>query len=918
MGQAIVDVVKVTADVGRAAVDVGRSIADVGKPIVDVGRETVDTDKAIGAAILVESRAVKVGPLLVSTLAEAGVEHSEEVKGEEEAAAAEVESTGEHDSPYCVVFEIDEYSPNYKLPPPDPSVTKFEDEVISRQTEKERDSCLLECKLPVRPAYGKAGKTIVLRTNYFELKLSKANQQLYRYDVSFDPDKKTGDSNTGDKISNGKKRQYMELLLQDPMFGKHCATDYSSIIISNQPLNLSSKTFQRFIVVRWDRYEVPFPATPSPGESTGRRNARQRRRMTLEVKFNQTYTVRELFDFVRSSQPGATYTASKDIVQAMNIVFARAPHFHRQIVKVGQNKFYPFHDRYVGRHDLEQVHELGQTLQALRGAYSSIRLGPSRVLVNINVACGAFFKEGLLSDLMMAVLPHSSDLQNRFKLKQMEKLLKGLRVITTYTKSEEKTAEDKAKTVQKVHTIYSLAEKPRLGANSREVKFSTRDEASGQEQMISVEEYFKSHHNIHLKAPVGPVVNVGSKNEPVYLPPEICYVHGGQPARTILSPAQTAEMIRFAARPPNFIAQSVEGPSLKIFQVSDAEQKDSIGQFGLQQVTQMLTVPARVLPPVPITFNRLVTPIDGQWNLRGVKFYQGARMGKFSGLEIRGQNRQPLTGNFGATFAQVVDELKRYGMQIEDTLRPSNPITVPGPHDSKNWAKIASQVDNALKELAVKGVKWLLVSIPEENSFLYSAIKTPADTKYGIQTVVIQDKNAAKINQSQGQHAGRSDLGLVANLALKFCGKAGGTCWALDRGGLEVVGNDTMLVGLDVTHPSPGSRESAPSVAAIVASVDQQLSSWPGNLCVQKGGQEMVEKLTELMVERLRLWQKKHKNELPKKIIMFRDGVSEGQFSKVLNTEYPSMVKAFDQVYGQRSRHPLVSISVSTTTGSQG
>jgi len=304
--------------------------------------------------------------------------------------------------------------------------------------------------------------------------------------------------------------------------------------------------------------------------------------------------------------------------------------------------------------------------------------------------------------------------------------------------------------------------------------------------------------------------------------------------------------------------------------------------------------------------------------LRGVKFYQGARMGKFSGLEIRGQNRQPLTGNFGAAFALVVDELKRYGMQIEDTLRPSNPITVPGPHDSNNWAKIASQVDNALKELAVKGVKWLLVSIPEENSFLYSAIKTPADTKYGIQTVVIQDKNAAKINQNQGQHAGRSDLGLVANLALKFCGKAGGTCWALDRGGLEVIGNDTMLVGLDVTHPSPGSRESAPSVVAIVANVDQQLSSWPGNLCVQKGRQEMVEKLTELMVERLRLWQKKHKNELPKKIIMFRDGVSEGQFSKVLNTEYPSMVKAFDQVYGQRSRHPLVSISVSTTTGSQG
>jgi hypothetical protein len=213
-----------------------------------------------------------------------------------------------------------------------------------------------------------------------------------------------------------------------------------------------------------------------------------------------------------------------------------------------------------------------------------------------------------------------------------------------------------------------------------------------------------------------------------------------------------------------------------------------------------------------------------------------------------------------------------------------------------------------LKELAAKGVKWLLVSIPEQNGFLYSAIKTLADTKYGIQTVVIQDKNAAKINGH--------DLGLVANLALKFCGKAGGTCWAFYLDDLPEIGKDTMLVGLDVTHPSPGSRESAPSVVAIVASVNEKLSSWPGNLCVQKGGQEMVENLTELMVERLRLWQKRNKM-LPKKIIMFRDGVSEGQFSKVLDTEYPSMLRAFDQVYGQRSKHPRVLISVSSMTCSQ-
>jgi hypothetical protein len=811
---------------------------------------------------------------------------------------------------------LTKYSPNYGIPPPDPAITKFEDEVIRQQREKERHSYLHECKLPVRPAYGKAGKPIVLRTNFFELKLPKADQLFHRYDVSFDPDSK-GDQKASDKISNRKKKRYLELLLQDPIFGNHCATDYSSIIISNQPLDLSGKTFQRFTIVRWERYEDTFSATASD-ESTGRQKALQRRTTVLEVKFGQIYTVNELFNFIQSSQPGATYTALKDVVQAMNIVFARAPNFDSRIAKAGQNKFYPFHDKYIGKHNLEQAYDLGQGLQALRGAYSSIRMGPSRVLVNINVATGAFFNEGLLSDLMAVIIPHPGDRQNSFSLKQMEKLLTGLRVITGHTKLEEKPQKSEkeakgteVKTMQKLHSIYSLARKPRLGGNSREVKFPLTDEGTGKKQMISVEQYFKSHHNIQLNDPLAPVVNVGSAQDPVYLPPELCYVHGGQPAKTVLSPAQTAGMIKFAARPPNLNAESIEGPSLEIFQVSNANKEQSIEQFGLQVVTQMLTVPARVLPSVPITFKQPVIPRNGQWNLRDVKFHRGARMGKFSGLEIRAENRRPQTANFGDTFALVAAELTRYGMQIDETLPPGNFLTIKSPNISKHWSEIAFQVDKALEILAKKGIKWLLVSIPEQNGFLYSAIKTPADTKYGIQTVVIQDKNAAKINQKQGQWAGRNDLALVGNLALKFCGKAGGTCWTLDSSGLALIDNDTMVVGLDVTHPSPSSRRTAPSVVAIVASVDRELSSWPGALRLQKGRQEMVDDLTELMIERLRLWQRKHENQLPKKIIVFRDGVSEGQFSQVLNIEYPCMVEAFDQLYGKRTKHPRVSISVS-------
>ena len=54
-----------------------------------------------------------------------------------------------------------------------------------------------------------------------------------------------------------------------------------------------------------------------------------------------------------------------------------------------------------------------------------------------------------------------------------------------------------------------------------------------------------------------PVVNVGSRQNPSYLPPEVCVVLPGQPASSKLSASQTKEMLRFAVRKPAQNAQSI-------------------------------------------------------------------------------------------------------------------------------------------------------------------------------------------------------------------------------------------------------------------------------------------------------------------------------------------------------------------------
>lgn len=66
-----------------------------------------------------------------------------------------------------------------------------------------------------------------------------------------------------------------------------------------------------------------------------------------------------------------------------------------------------------------------------------------------------------------------------------------------------------------------------------------------------------------------------------------------------------------------------------------------------------------------------------------------------------------------------------------------------------------------------------------------------------------------------------------------------------------------------------------PSIAGVVASVDGHFAQWPASLRLQESRKEMITFLKEMMIERLLRWQTVNKK-LPEKILVYRDGVSEG------------------------------------------
>lgn len=239
--------------------------------------------------------------------------------------------------------------------------------------------------------------------------------------------------------------------------------------------------------------------------------------------------------------------------------------------------------------------------------------------------------------------------------------------------------------------------------------------------------------------------------------------------------------------------------------------------------------------------------------------------------------------------------LAKCGISMGAYLNPSDNFALGQTPQDKDVA-----LDRRFSAASAQGIEILLIILKDTDKWLYSRIKFYGDVKHGVQTICVVEH---KFTKGPGQG------GYFGNLAMKFSIKGGGNSHEIPAKDLDPLGDHTMLVGIDVTHPSPGSKEGAPSIAAVVASIDNSLSQWPGSIMAQTSRVEMVEGLTNMMVDRLQLWRKKQKS-LPEKIIIYRDGVSEGQYRLILDIELPSIQTAFKQLYGDEKKWPKLTIIV--------
>lgn len=285
------------------------------------------------------------------------------------------------------------------------------------------------------------------------------------------------------------------------------------------------------------------------------------------------------------------------------------------------------------------------------------------------------------------------------------------------------------------------------------------------------------------------------------------------------------------------------------------------------------------------------SPRNGTWNMFEKQVREGMALPEkwsFLKLNMNGIPNPKNINQVREAMGRLSIVAKGNGLQFTK-FRDEGEIQIRDPEDQS----LKDYLESSVKDF---GTKLLIVVLPCKHTRLYQAIKRIGDVQAGLQTMCVVSKTFC---EGRGSYYG--------NVALKINLKLGGVNQELHKntlGGIDE--NKTMVVGIDVTHPSPGSSGNCPSVAAMVASVDNRLGQWPAVLSLQRATQstadgqtpgsqlaprqEIVSDMGTMLDTRLRLWYLNHKVSadeglLPENILVYRDGVSEGQYKAVIEEE---------------------------------
>lgn len=705
---------------------------------------------------------------------------------------------------------------------------------------------------PLRPGYGQSGRQISLLGNFFPVRVKCGSQTVYHYDIDINQlrsrDAAGGDEATVPDDLDPFSARYKKLrgkinieVIQEAVrrnsgpgqlfHGVVPVFDGARNLYTTKMLNLDMhKANQESLC----RLQVELDV-----------NGRQER-YAFNVKLASSIDFALLNEYYKRNLSVPPH----DCLQALDIILRYGPTYSG--VPINQSL-------YIRASEDSSRQSIGSGQELAFGYYQSVQAINSGPALVVDRTTTVFYESGPVLEVAAKVhgLKNVAELLPKHFTgafhSRVEGALKGQDVTVSHL------------TYKRKYRVKSLSQK---SAQQIEIDF-TKPDAEGNPVFVkkmTIEEFYKVVHRKELRYPFLVCIVTGTEKRPNYLPLELCLLVADQPVK-VLSSEATATMIRVSAS---------QKPSERLRLIQEAlskskeQSKPYLDEFQLQVRNNPVKLLGRILPVPTLSYvGGTITPRDGKWDLAHKKMTRGVSLTANEWVVIVFEPRvskndvETLVRNFMLQGRQM-------GMDIE------KPTTV-----QRTFVK-----GNVEKEFQIAKSKFpnlkLVVCVVFQSNDLYREIKLVGDCKEGIATQCVHQKNTRRY----------SDEKYIVNVLLKINAKLGGISSVLQQTEAipsALLEGQTLVIGIDFTHPSPSDKLPT-SICAVVGSADAGQKSWFSSVRVNKGNAQ-VELVTALdeMVKSLLINYVKKNGFFPKRIVIYRDGISEAQFQKVLSVEMKSV-----------------------------
>ncbi|CDW54120.1 Argonaute 1 isoform B [Trichuris trichiura] len=709
----------------------------------------------------------------------------------------------------------------------------------------------LSCSVPLqfvaprRPNYGKQGDQIMLKANHFQVRIPSGI--LHHYEVLIQPD----------KCPRRVNREIIDTMVQayqQKVFNKNRPVfDGKKNLYSKEPLPIGL-----------DRVELEVTL---PGEGDDRK-------FRVTIKWVSQVSLCDL----QEALEGRCRTIPKDSVEALDVILRHLPSM--RYTPVGRSFFSP-PDRFF--------HPLGGGREVWFGFHQSIRPSQWKMMLNIDVSATAFYKSMPAIEYLAEVLevPNINDIRRPLNDAQRVKFTKEIKGNDHWLTTSQaatwrlcclglKIEITHCGSMRRKYRVCNVTRRP---AQTQTFPLQTE---SGQTVECTVAKYFMDKYRMKLKYPFLPCLQVGQEQKHTYLPLEVCNVVPGQRCIKKLTDTQTSTMIKATARS----APDREHEINELVRKADFNNDPFAREFGISISPCMAEVCGRVLVPPKLLYGgrtrAMAMPDKGVWDMRGKQFH--------TGVEIRTW----AIACFAPQHMCKEDALRSFTQQLQKISHDAG-MPISGQPCFCKYATGPDQVEPMFRYLKTQfpNLQLVIVVLPGKTP-VYAEVKRVGDTVFGIASQCVQAKN---VNKTSAQ--------TLSNLCLKINVKLGGVNSILVPSIRPKVFNEPVIfLGADITHPPAGDNKK-PSIAALVGSMDAHPSRYGASVRIQypkritdersgKTKDERTERIEELafMTKELLIQFYQSTRFKPTRIVLYRDGVSEGQFYQVLQHELRAIREA--------------------------